>query len=479
MTISSLDVRHGAQRPRRWAVPDDGVRSSAGDEAVELARSAGLVLDDWQQWVLRESLRERADGRWAAFESCLIVPRQNGKGSILEALELAGLVLFGERLIVHSAHQFKTAQEHFLRMQTLVETCEDLRKRVAKILTGNTDKSIVLKSGARLLFLARSGSAARGFSGDRVILDEAFKLPAEAVGAMLPALSARPNPQVWYTSSAPHYDSHVLHGLRRRGVGPDPGRLFYAEWGCEPGVDLDDREAWYAANPALGIRISEEFVENELAALRALGDEFVRERLGVASDEDAGHGVFGPGGWPGCADPGSRRSGAPVFSFDVGPDQAWASIGVAGRREDGLVHVEVVECRPGSGWLVERLQKIQQGFGQAAWFDSRGPAAGIVPELESAGVMVEALPGGEFSDACAAFQRGVLEGQVRHLDQRSLNDAVAVAARRQVGDAWVWARARSDADITALVAVTAAYWSLVQAPVLVPASDYFSLSEVE
>ncbi len=79
-------------------------------------------------------------------------------------------------------------------------------------------------------------------------------------------------------------------------------------------------------------------------------------------------------------------------------------------------------------------------------------------------MLVAPLPGGEFSDACAAFQRAVLEGQVRHLDQRSLNDAVAVAARRQVGDAWVWARARSDADITALVSVTAAYWAFVQVP---------------
>jgi hypothetical protein len=56
---------------------------------------------------------ERADGKWAAFEVGLNVARQNGKGSILEARELAGLFLLGERLIIHSAHEFATSLEAF------------------------------------------------------------------------------------------------------------------------------------------------------------------------------------------------------------------------------------------------------------------------------------------------------------------------------------------------------------------------------
>src|SRR5262249_45209251 len=107
---------YGFQEPRLcWQPP--GAVSSAGEEAIALAARAGLVLDPWQCWVLDRSLAERRDGKWAAWEVALICSRQNGKTAILEARELAGLFLFGEELIVHTAHQFKTSSESFRRIQ--------------------------------------------------------------------------------------------------------------------------------------------------------------------------------------------------------------------------------------------------------------------------------------------------------------------------------------------------------------------------
>src|SRR6185437_5906810 len=84
----------GSQEPRIHHVPP--FVSTLGREAIELAAVAGLNLDPWQQLVLLDSLGQRPDGRWAAFEVGLVVARQNGKDSILEAMEIAGLFLFGE-----------------------------------------------------------------------------------------------------------------------------------------------------------------------------------------------------------------------------------------------------------------------------------------------------------------------------------------------------------------------------------------------
>jgi len=47
-----------------------------------------------QKLCVRHALAEAADGRWAAFEFRSAVARQNGKGEVIMALELAKLYLF-------------------------------------------------------------------------------------------------------------------------------------------------------------------------------------------------------------------------------------------------------------------------------------------------------------------------------------------------------------------------------------------------
>src|SRR5262249_43616713 len=116
-TIDAPSALLGDQRPRIASVPPSA--ASEGERVADLAAAVGLHLDDWQQWVLEQGLGRTDGGHWSAFEKCLIVSRQSGKGSILEALELAALFLddFGADLILHSAHEFKTASEAFRRVQ--------------------------------------------------------------------------------------------------------------------------------------------------------------------------------------------------------------------------------------------------------------------------------------------------------------------------------------------------------------------------
>jgi len=109
---SGRGVRSGSERPRGNQQPTllslPAFDSTAqGQDAVALARAAGLYLDEWQAFVLSRGLAENGPSKWAAFEVATIVSRQNGKGSIIEARELAGLFLLPEDLIIHSAHEFK------------------------------------------------------------------------------------------------------------------------------------------------------------------------------------------------------------------------------------------------------------------------------------------------------------------------------------------------------------------------------------
>lgn len=456
---SKPSEQHGA--PRHRNVPAYG--SSAGVEAVELAASAGLVLDPWQAEVLEGSLGERTDGRWAAFEVGLIVPRQNGKGAILEARELAGLFLFGERLILHSAHEFKTAQEAFRRILSLVEQTPDLEKRVLRVRTSHGEEGIELRSGQRLRFVARSTGSGRGFTGDCVILDEAYNLNPKAISALVPTMSARPNPQLWYTSSAPleTAESEFLRSTCRRGREGESKRMAYYEFCADMDCDPSDRGAWRDANPGWGFRITEEFIESEQGIL---GDEFVRERLGIWDDTQGATSVIPAEVWAACLDAKSGPVGPVAFALDISPARSSAAFAVAGDAGAGGTHVEVVDHRPGTDWLVERAKELQARWGGVLAVAHGSPAASLLVELEQAGVTVLEVSAQDHAKACGNFYDAVQQGQLRHLGQPELSIAVDGADRKFYGDTWLWSRRLSQVDITPVVAATLAKWAHDQTP---------------
>lgn len=451
---------------------------TSGDDAIDLADLAGLTLDPWQQLVLRHGLGERPDGRWSAFEVAVLVSRQNGKGAVLEARELAGLYLFGERLILHSAHEYRTAMEAFLRVRNLIDGCDDLRRKVKRVVNTNGEEGIELTSGGRLRFIARSKGAGRGFSADCLIWDEAYALTAEQVEAQMPVLSARPNPQIWYTSSPPldAVSGAQLFSVRRRALADDEaGSLAYFDWGVDgrlddlSGLDLADRALWAAANPAYGHRITEETIQREHAAMSPPG--FARERLGVwPPDLSQGFQVITADQWQDAHDAGSSITGPLVFAAAVSLDRSRATIGVAGRRRDGLVHVEItstrteVDSRPGTGWVVPRLVELAAKHKPAAIvMDEWGPTGSLIPVAEEAGLKVERIGTGGVARAFGMFYDGVTGDArtVRHIGQPELTSALAGAAKRTLGDGAAWDRRTSTVDITPLVAVTNAMWGLL------------------
>lgn len=467
----------GSRTPRLRAVPP--YERTYGPDVRDLAALAGLQLDPWQADVLDDFCAESPTepGRWNALECAVVVPRQNGKGGLLEAYVLAALFLDGAPLTMYSAHRFDTAREMFLRIKGLIAATPSLERRVRKVSEAHGKEGIELRSGERLKFHARSQSAARGFSGDRVVLDEAFLLTSATMGAILPTLSARPNPQVVYASSAGWEISEQLGRVRRRALAaiaadrPEPG-LAFLEWSAPDDTPrnraaMDDPALWAQANPAMGIRIEPEFIAAEL---RTMGTtEFARERLGVSDyppdEEEGGWEVIAEQAWrdraiegaaPRPGDEGPRR---PAFAVDMTPDRSMASIGAAFEDEAGVLVAEVIGHAQGSGWVVPRLVELCERYEVCAVaIDKGGPAASLLADLERAGIEVMALGSGDVAQAYGQFIDGVTDARTLvHLDQEPLTEAVKGAGSRPLGDRQTWDR-RGEADISPLVAVTnAAY----------------------
>lgn len=458
---SRLDERpaetlRGSETPRICSAPASV--SSAGDEVADYAAQFGLHLFPWQRFALRTALGERSDGQWASPEVGLVVPRQNGKGSVIEARELGGLFLLGERMITHTAHEFKTALDAFRRIRTIIDSSDELTRRVKTIIK-MPNPTIELMSGARMMFIARSGGSGRGFSGDVIILDEAYDLTQDQMDALVPTLTTADNMQVWYTSSAGKAHSEVLSKVRQRGVDGSP-TLAYMEWSVaepapgEPLLDPDDPRLVAQANPSYPMFPSDDYLALEAGSLSIAGR--LRERLGVF-DPVLSAGMFDMARWGSSAllDPASTIAGQVFLAVEVAQDQSWTCISAAGFREDGNLHVQVVENRPGTDWAVAKLAELA-GTRRTVALSPNSPAGSLIAPLKSAGVRVHPVSTSDYAAACGGFFNRYREGTMRHLGQPELNVAVDNTRRRTSMDAWMFDRRTPDIDISPLAACTLA-----------------------
>src|SRR5690348_8982333 len=95
---SDASERLGNQAPRTRHCPP--YVKTYGHEVVDFMSQIGRRLDPWQAEIVIDAFGVREDGLWSAFELAVLVSRQNGKGGVTEAIELGGLFLFREPLIL-------------------------------------------------------------------------------------------------------------------------------------------------------------------------------------------------------------------------------------------------------------------------------------------------------------------------------------------------------------------------------------------
>lgn len=442
---------------------------SYGDLAGDLAGDYALQPDAWQQLVLDDWLAETADGRWASLRCGLSVARQNGKNAILEMRELFGMVGRGEK-ILHTAHQVKTAQQHFRRLKHFfgksvndsTAAYPELNALVAEVRNVNGQEAIRLRNGGSVEIVARSvGKSGRGFTVDVIVCDEAQDMSNDDQEALFSTSSAAPlgNPQWILTGTPPglRANGEVFTRVRDDALGGKSAGLCWHEWSCELGVDLDSVDAWEQANPSLGVRLLPDVIQGERASFSDEG--FARERLGMwqAAGTSA---VIDSESWNHVADETSVAVDRFALAVDVAPDREAAAVALAGQRVDGLWHIELDEHRHGVGWLVPYLLRLLEANPKirAVVIDAASPAASIIDELKVARVKVTTTTSRDMANACGQLYDGVMEQWLRHTDQPQLAYALSMGRRRPLGDSWAWNRKNAASDITPVVAATLALW---------------------
>ena len=480
---SSQAVAPGSACPRIRHAPERC--GLVGATTVATARNVGLGLDPWQADVIEDAQSVNSLGKWLTPRVAVSVPRQNGKGAIIEAIEVAFLLgVYPEaKLLIHSAHEFKTAQNGFQRLLSYFETIPALARarEEGRVKIGTAAaREFITVDGRTVRFLARSKGSGRGFSADILILDEAQELAEEVFAAILPTVSARPNSQIWLfgTPPSPTMNGEVFTRFRETALEGKDSRLAYFEWSPAEDDAYEDPRTWAACNPAFGLRISEDAIRDEFYAMDE--ETFCRERLGQW-DGVASLSVIPEDAWAALASQ-TDPTGRVAFAVDISPDRSRASIGVAGHTPDGRVMVQAIENRKGTGWVVPRLAELASRWQYVAVVvDLGGPAASLLPDMKAARIRrvltintrEVAASCGQFYDLALGSPGGVdsdgyptepTPPRLAHPDQPVLNDALLAARKRPLGDSWAWHRKSTSADITPLVAVTFAAYGLASKP---------------
>ena len=465
-----------------------------GPTVIRFCEAVGVSLFDWQKHVIDAAFAVNDQGEWAANEFGLLVSRQNGKGEILVAYTLAHLFLFPRadnrrKTILYSAHEVKTSDDGFERIRSIIEASPSLMARVAHIYLANGKGSIRLKPrkgqkmGDRVLFVARSKSSGRGFSGDVIIQDEAQEESKQAHTALTYTQSAVPNRQEFFCGTVPEEgvnDSEVFEGVRDRGRLEEESRTGWMEWspvGSDDSetvgsIDFSDEDVWLEANPSSPFLIKLDTIQDQFDRDVSPDKEtFARERLSIWPDraeiteEDKQANDLDLEKWSEGVIP-ARLGSRVVLAVVLGPGGGYSTIAGGQRLDDDRIFVEHLDTRVQTRWVADRIVELQKKHAALLVVLDEKNAAPIIPSLQKARVKFMSMSMNEIGAAYNLFIEHVNDGVVAHPDQAEVVIAIQNAVPRvmsKVADLKTWTQGDPLEPVTSLQAMTLALWGVQKA----------------
>lgn len=453
--------------PPRFATARDESRATRGGEVAKVAEALGTPLMPWQRYVADVAMEvDNRTGKLAYREVVLTVPRQSGKTTLILALMVhRALMIDPPARITYTAQTRLDARKKWEddHIQTLKASLFDGQFTVRKMIGS---EAIMWKNGSQHGITSTTEKAGHGSTLDLGVIDEAFALvDARVEQAMAPATITRPQPQIVICSTAGTPSSIYLNGKIERGRARvregKPSTSAYFEWSAADDVDLSDPATWPTFMPAIGYSQTVEAVQSQFDSLELA--EFARAYGNRCAVEDSFDPVIPLDQWDSLADPSSRLVDPVVFGVDVSLSRSNACIVAVGANTAGVPHVEVVDVRPGTSWLVGRLAELVARWGPSAIvIDNQGPGVSLIDELRGLDVAVDVTSWRDMAAACGRFFDVATNGGLVHVGQEQLRLALAGAGQRDLGDAWAWSRKRSAVDIGPIVAATLALWSFEQ-----------------
>jgi hypothetical protein len=402
----------------------------------------GLILDPWQSDVLDDWMSLTPSGKWACKTCGGSVPRQNGKTGLVAGRSEAGMLMYHEQ-VLYTAHLQKTSTETFEEMAIFFDSPK-LRKYLKDIKTALGREQIILTSGARVKFLARTRNGGRGQHGDLLIFDEAQELDSDQQASFLPAISASLNPQTIYVGTPPdsQADGTVFRGIRKKALDGETKSTAWFEFSVEEIGDVHDPKRWADTNPALGRRILLSTIEGECEQMDP--DTFARERLGwwtpvviervdYAIDEKL---------WDGCVSEEPKPEGKTAYGVKFSADGSQVSLCGAVIDKDGVARVSLIDKRStgeGTQWLADWLN-LRYKKASCVVIDGRNGVDVLVDKIKDTWKYKNSVIRPSVKDYIAAVSM-IMNGLSEHTitwysKQIVLRESAVTAVKRPIGGGW-------------------------------------------
>lgn len=466
----------------RWATARTPSRDTLGGQAAKIAAQLGTPLLDWQRQVLDVVLELDPDtGQFAYRDWIVTVPRQQGKTTMLLVYILLRCLRSRSR-IAYTAETGADARAKFER-DWLPALKESPFARYVTAKMANGREALSFTNGSLATLIATTRKSGHGASIDAGILDEAFGHSDSRIEqALRPAMLTRPSAQFVITSTAgtPSESPYLWEKVQAGRQAVEAGlahSLAYFEYSAADDADPADPETWASCMPALGRTIQAGAVAADQQIMDA--SEFARANLNRWVTSMVAP-VISLETWNALADPRSEQVGPLVFGFDLSPGRTSAAISVAGKTGADKLHIETIDHREGTDWVVARLAELSERY--SPWClvcDGAGPAASLIPDLAAKGVNVVVTGARDMANACGILFDAAANDELRHLGTPELSAALTGAVKRPLGDAWAWSRKNSAVDISPLVAATVALWAFkTQEPERPPRARFINLAEV-
>ena len=443
-----------------------------GTKAVKLYASTGQDLMLWQQRQIKAIMETDKKGQWKHMNYCIGLSRRNGKGEVLAAREMFGLIELKEK-ICHTAHRTTTSHDAFNRLYTLLKKAgyqehtkkkKEMPERSFYASKQYGLEHIEISGGGILDFRTRTDNGGLGEGFDLLVIDEAQEYTSKQESALLYTVSASKNPQIIMVGTPPTATSHGDVFVRIResvlaGKSPETG---WAEWSIPEmieGAALNDPVLWKRYNPSYGKLLTERKIRNELTGNDL---DFCIQRLGFWCSFNQ-KSEFSEQDWNALLvekfpDLNDKR----YIGIKYGKDGVNVAMSIASKTKDGHIFVESIACesvRAGNGWIFEYLYNpkiskiaIDGASGQKILTDQMREHGIKKPPI---------LPKvGEIISANAMFEQAVCSKEIVHMGQESLKNVVTNCGKRLIGSqgGFGYKSLVATQDIAIMDSMILAYW---------------------